>query len=49
MKYSEENLTTELRKLLTEKAESQQRIKRLENDVKLLTDGEKKENMELER
>lgn len=42
-------MTTELRKLMSEKAESQQRIKRLENDVTLLTDREKEENMELER
>lgn len=34
---------------MAEKAESQQRIKRLENDVKLLTDREKEGNVELER
>lgn len=49
VKYSQENLNSELSKLLDEKAESQQRIKNLEDDIKLLTDREKEENVELER
>lgn len=49
MKYSQENLTSELTKLMDEKAESQQRIKDLEEDIKVLNDREKEGNMELER
>ncbi|XP_044078791.1 calcium-binding and coiled-coil domain-containing protein 1-like isoform X2 [Siniperca chuatsi] len=49
VKYSQENLTSELSKLMAEKAESQQRIKELEEDIKVLNDREKEENMELER
>lgn len=49
MKYSQENLTSELSKLMAEKAESQQRIKDLEEDIKILTDREKEENGDLER
>lgn len=49
MKYSQENLTFELSKLMADKAESQQRIKDLEDDIKVLTDREKEGNMELER
>ncbi|XP_070758910.1 calcium-binding and coiled-coil domain-containing protein 1b [Enoplosus armatus] len=49
VKYSQENLTFELSKLMAEKAESQQRIKDLEEDVKILNDREKDANMELER
>lgn len=49
MKYSQENLTSELSKLMAEKAESQQRIKDLEEDIKVLNDREKEGNMELER
>ncbi|KAM7401969.1 hypothetical protein PAMP_017246 [Pampus punctatissimus] len=47
--YSQENLNSELSKLLDEKAENQQRIKNLEDDIKVLTDREKEENVELER
>lgn len=47
--YSQENLTSELSKLLAEKAESQQKIKDLEDDIKVLTDREKEGNAELER
>ncbi|XP_045931260.1 calcium-binding and coiled-coil domain-containing protein 1-like [Micropterus dolomieu] len=49
VKYSQENLTSELSKLMAEKAESQQRIKDLEEDIKVLNDREKEGNMELER
>ncbi|XP_026202655.1 calcium-binding and coiled-coil domain-containing protein 1b isoform X2 [Anabas testudineus] len=49
VKYSQESLSSELRNLMAEKAESQQRIKRLENDVKLLTDREKEGNLDLDR
>lgn len=49
MKYSHENLTSELSKLMATRAESQQRIKDLEEYVKALNDREKEGNMELER
>ncbi|XP_067360399.1 calcium-binding and coiled-coil domain-containing protein 1b isoform X1 [Channa argus] len=49
VKYSQEHMTSELGKLLTDKAENQQQIKGLENDIKLLTDREKERNMDLER
>ena len=49
MKYSQENLTSELSKLMAENAESQQRIKDLEEEIKGLNDREKEENGELER
>lgn len=49
MKYSQENLTSELSKLMAEKAEGQQRIEELEEDIKVLNDREKEGNMELER
>ncbi|XP_034545050.1 calcium-binding and coiled-coil domain-containing protein 1b [Notolabrus celidotus] len=49
VKYSQENLTYELSKLMAEKAESQQRVRDLEEDMKVLTDHEKEGNMELER
>ncbi|GAA6215695.1 calcium-binding and coiled-coil domain-containing protein 1-like [Lates japonicus] len=49
VKYSQENLTFELSKLMADKAESQQQIKDLEDDIKVLTDREKEGNMELER
>ncbi|XP_071349889.1 calcium-binding and coiled-coil domain-containing protein 1b isoform X1 [Trachinotus anak] len=49
VKYSQENLTSELSKLMADKAQSEQRIKDLEDDVKVLTDREKEGNMELER
>ncbi|KAM9409807.1 calcium-binding and coiled-coil domain-containing protein 1-like isoform 2-T2 [Pholidichthys leucotaenia] len=44
-KYSEENLTSELDKLLAEKAESRQQIRDLEEDVRVLKEGQ----AELER
>ncbi|KAM7422398.1 hypothetical protein PAMA_010445 [Pampus argenteus] len=47
--YSQENLNSELSKVLDEKAENQQRIKNLEEDIKVLSDREKEENVELER
>ncbi|XP_067443684.1 calcium-binding and coiled-coil domain-containing protein 1b isoform X1 [Thunnus thynnus] len=49
VKYSQENLNSELSKLLDEKAESQQQIKDLEDEIKVLTDREKEENAEMER
>ncbi|XP_078104453.1 calcium-binding and coiled-coil domain-containing protein 1-like [Sander vitreus] len=49
VKYSQENLTSELSKLMAENAESQQRIKDLEEEIKGLNDREKEENGELER
>ncbi|XP_023279166.1 calcium-binding and coiled-coil domain-containing protein 1-like isoform X1 [Seriola lalandi dorsalis] len=49
VKYSQENLTSELSKLMADKAQSEQRIKDLEDDVTVLTDREKEGNMELER
>ncbi|XP_063766624.1 calcium-binding and coiled-coil domain-containing protein 1b isoform X2 [Eleginops maclovinus] len=49
VKYSQENLTSELSKLMTEKDESEQRIKELEEDIKILSDREKEEKSELER
>lgn len=49
MKNSQENLTSELSNLLTEKAESQQRIQDLEENIKVRNDREKEGNMELER
>ncbi|XP_069011640.1 calcium-binding and coiled-coil domain-containing protein 1b isoform X2 [Embiotoca jacksoni] len=49
VKYSEENLTSELSKLLDEKVESQRRIRDLEDDFKLLADREREENNEVER
>ncbi|KAM9859395.1 calcium-binding and coiled-coil domain-containing protein 1-like [Aulostomus maculatus] len=47
--YSQENLNSELSKLLDERVENQQRIKELEDNLKLLTDREREENMEVER
>ncbi|XP_072238443.1 calcium-binding and coiled-coil domain-containing protein 1-like [Leuresthes tenuis] len=47
--YSQENLTSELSKLMAEKAENQQKIKDLENDMKVLSDKEKEASNELER
>ncbi|KAK5912310.1 hypothetical protein CesoFtcFv8_002199 [Champsocephalus esox] len=49
VKYSQENLTSELSKLMVEKDESEQRIQELEEDIKVLNDREKEENSELER
>lgn len=49
MKYSHESLTSELNKLMATRAESQQRIKDLEEYIKALNDREKEGNMELER
>ncbi|XP_076612732.1 calcium-binding and coiled-coil domain-containing protein 1-like isoform X1 [Chaetodon auriga] len=49
VKNNEENLTSELSNLLAEKAESQQRIQDLEEDIKALNDREKEGSMELER
>ncbi|XP_034724526.1 calcium-binding and coiled-coil domain-containing protein 1b isoform X1 [Etheostoma cragini] len=49
VKYSQENLTSELSKLMAENTESQQRIKDLEEEIKGLNDREKEENGELER
>lgn len=49
MKYNEENLNSELSKLMAENAESQQRIKDLEDDIKVLTDKEEGEDNELGR
>lgn len=49
MKYSEENLNSELSKLRGEKTENQQRVKDLEEDIKALTDGETEASKELER
>lgn len=49
MKYSQVSLTSELSKLMAEKDESQQKIKDLEDDIKILTDRGKEENSELER
>ncbi|XP_074547005.1 calcium-binding and coiled-coil domain-containing protein 1-like isoform X2 [Halichoeres trimaculatus] len=49
VKYSQENLTYELSKLLAEKAESQQRVRDLEDDMKILIEREKDGNLEMER
>ncbi|CAJ1051146.1 calcium-binding and coiled-coil domain-containing protein 1b [Xyrichtys novacula] len=49
VRYSQENLTYELSKLMAEKAESEQRVRDLEEDMKVLTSQEKAENTELER
>lgn len=49
VKYSHENLTSELTKLMAERAESQQRIKDLEEENKALKEMERDGNMEAER
>ncbi|XP_041834244.1 calcium-binding and coiled-coil domain-containing protein 1-like isoform X2 [Melanotaenia boesemani] len=49
VKYNQENLTSELSKLVAEKTENQEQIKDLEDDIKVLTDREKEANNELER
>ncbi|XP_063329153.1 calcium-binding and coiled-coil domain-containing protein 1-like [Pelmatolapia mariae] len=48
-KYSQESLASELSKLAAEKAEREQRIKDLEEDVEILAEREKEQNRELER
>ncbi|XP_053725153.1 calcium-binding and coiled-coil domain-containing protein 1b [Synchiropus splendidus] len=49
VKFSQENLSSELSKLLAEKVDSQQRITDLEDDVRLLSDREEEQRVELER
>lgn len=49
MKYNQESLTSELSKHLAEKEESQQRIKDLEEDIKVLNDRKKEGDVEVER
>ncbi|XP_013864620.1 calcium-binding and coiled-coil domain-containing protein 1b [Austrofundulus limnaeus] len=49
VRYSEENLSSELSKLLAEKAGSQQQVRDLQEDIKALTDRETRANKELER
>ncbi|XP_029287060.1 calcium-binding and coiled-coil domain-containing protein 1-like isoform X1 [Cottoperca gobio] len=49
VKYSQEYLTFELSKLRAENDESQQRIKDLEDDIKVLNGREKEENGDMER
>ncbi|XP_041672668.1 calcium-binding and coiled-coil domain-containing protein 1b isoform X2 [Cheilinus undulatus] len=49
VKYSQENLTYELSKLMAEKADSQQQVRDLQEDMKVLTEREKEAHMELER
>ncbi|XP_017271370.1 calcium-binding and coiled-coil domain-containing protein 1-like isoform X2 [Kryptolebias marmoratus] len=49
VKYSEENLNSELSQLLAEKAENQQLARDLEENIKALTDRETEANKELER
>ncbi|KAM9813951.1 LOW QUALITY PROTEIN: calcium-binding and coiled-coil domain-containing protein 1-like [Neosynchiropus ocellatus] len=49
VKFSQENLSSELSKLLAEKVEGQQRIADLEDDVRLLSDREEEQRAELER
>uniref|UniRef100_UPI003AACEE7C calcium-binding and coiled-coil domain-containing protein 1-like n=1 Tax=Centroberyx gerrardi TaxID=166262 RepID=UPI003AACEE7C len=49
VKYSQESLSSELSNLLAEKAESRQRIKDLEDDIKVLTARGNEANTELER
>ncbi|XP_062255700.1 calcium-binding and coiled-coil domain-containing protein 1b isoform X1 [Platichthys flesus] len=48
-RYSQENLTSELSKLVTDKSETEQRIRDLEEEVKALTERENEANMETER
>ncbi|XP_031603804.1 calcium-binding and coiled-coil domain-containing protein 1b [Oreochromis aureus] len=48
-KYSQESLASELSKLAAEKAEREQRIKDLEEDIEILAEREKEQNRELER
>ncbi|KAM4613789.1 calcium-binding and coiled-coil domain-containing protein 1b [Polymixia lowei] len=49
VKYTQESLSSELSNLLTEKVESHQQIKELEDDIKVLTERGKETNTELER
>ncbi|XP_019132265.2 calcium-binding and coiled-coil domain-containing protein 1-like isoform X3 [Larimichthys crocea] len=49
VKYNQESLTSELSKHLAEKEESQQRIKDLEEDIKVLNDRKKEGDVEVER
>ncbi|KAL6111590.1 uncharacterized protein ACO6RY_08536 [Pungitius sinensis] len=49
VKYSQENLTFELSKLMAEKAESQQRVRDLEENIKVLNDSKREEHSDLER
>lgn len=49
MKYTHENVTSELKKLLAEKTENQLQIKNLEDEIKILTENEMAANNELER
>lgn len=49
VRYSEENLSSELSKLLAEKAAGQQQVRELQEDIKALTDRETQANKELER
>ncbi|XP_034441770.1 calcium-binding and coiled-coil domain-containing protein 1-like isoform X2 [Hippoglossus hippoglossus] len=48
-RYSQENLTSELTKLVTDKSETEQRIRDLEEDVKAQTERKNEANMEVER
>lgn len=48
-KCSRENLTSELTTLMAERAESQQRIRDLEEENKVLRQAEKEGNVEIER
>ncbi|XP_060926547.1 calcium-binding and coiled-coil domain-containing protein 1-like [Limanda limanda] len=48
-RYSQENLTSELSKLVTDKSETEQRIRDLEEEVKALTERENEANLETER
>lgn len=49
MKCSRENLTSELITLMAERAESQQRIRDLEEENKVLRQGEREGIMEIDR
>lgn len=49
VKYSHENLTSELTNLMAERAENQQRIKDLEEENKALKEMEREGNTETER
>lgn len=49
VKCSRENLTSELTTLMAERAESQQRIRDLEEENKVLRQGEREGNVEIDR
>nr|XP_015815132.2 calcium-binding and coiled-coil domain-containing protein 1b isoform X2 [Nothobranchius furzeri] len=49
VKYSQENLNSELSKLMAEKDEKQQQVKELEEDIQVLVDREMEANKDLER